>query len=122
MLRVCSIACVLAAGLSSPLLAQATTDGSAPKVVKSAGVVNLNSATVAELESLPGIGARVAARIVEYRTKKGPFKRIEELMNVQGVGEKNFLKLRPQLSVSERVEPSTRGSARYRPLSSRRGL
>ena len=41
----------------------------------------------------------MAARIVEYRQKKGPFKKVEELMNVQGIGEKNFLKLKPQLTV-----------------------
>ena len=38
-------------------------------------------------------------RIVEYRQKNGPFKKIEELMNVRGVGEKNFLKLKPQITV-----------------------
>ena len=62
-------------------------------------VVNLNTATSLELETLPGIGAKTAARIVDYRQKKGPFKKIEELMNVRGVGEKNFLKLRTQISV-----------------------
>jgi competence protein ComEA len=41
----------------------------------------------------------MAARIIEYRQKKGPFKKVEELMNVQGIGEKNFLKLKPQLTV-----------------------
>jgi competence protein ComEA len=69
-------------------------------------VVNLNTATATDLQELPGIGAKVAARIVEYREKKGPFKKIEELMNVQGVGEKSFLKLRPQLSVGGKPEPA----------------
>ncbi len=64
-------------------------------------VVNLNTATVVELQQLPGIGEKVASRIVEYRTKKGPFKKIEELMNVQGIGEKSFLKLRAQLTVGQ---------------------
>jgi competence protein ComEA len=64
-----------------------------------AAVVNLNTATSAELETLPGVGAKMAARIIEYRQKKGPFKKVEELMNVQGIGEKNFLKLKPQLTV-----------------------
>src|SRR5882762_9712054 len=68
-------------------------------------VVNLNTATAAQLEELPGIGARTAARIVDYRQKKGPFKKIEELMNVQGVGEKSFLKLRPQITVGTKPEP-----------------
>ena len=61
--------------------------------------VNVNTASAAELETLPGIGAKTAARIVEYRQKNGPFKKIEELMNIQGIGEKNFLKLKSQISV-----------------------
>ena len=69
-----------------------------------AAVINLNTATIAELEVLPGIGAKTAARIVDYREKKGPFKKIEELMNVQGIGEKSFLKLKPQLTVSSKPE------------------
>ena len=62
-------------------------------------IVNINTASASELEALPGIGAKTAARIVEHRQKNGPFKKIEELMNVRGVGEKNFLKLKPQISV-----------------------
>jgi competence protein ComEA len=61
--------------------------------------VNINTATAADFEGLPGIGARTAARIVEYRQKNGPFKKVEELMNVRGLGEKSFLKLKPQLTV-----------------------
>jgi competence protein ComEA len=62
--------------------------------------VNINTASVKELDALPGIGARTAALIVDYRQKNGPFKKIEELMNVRGVGEKSFLKLKPQLTVT----------------------
>ena len=61
--------------------------------------VNINTASVAELDALPGIGAKTAALIIEYRQKNGPFKKVEELMNVRGVGEKNFLKLRTHISV-----------------------
>jgi competence protein ComEA len=63
-------------------------------------IVNVNSASAAEFEALPGIGPKLAARIVEYRQKNGPFKKIEDLMNVQGLGEKNFLKLKPQLTLA----------------------
>ncbi len=64
------------------------------------GTININTATAAELEALPGIGAKTAARIVEYRQKNGAFKKVEELMNVRGVGEKNFVKLKSQISVA----------------------
>jgi competence protein ComEA len=74
-----------------------------------AASINLNTATVADLEKLPGIGQKVAARIVEYREKNGPFKKIEELMNVQGVGEKSFLQLRSQITVGA---PGTDAAAR----------
>jgi competence protein ComEA len=70
------------------------------KPAPSSAIVNLNTATVADLETLPGVGAKTAARIIEYRQKNGPFKKIEELMNVRGIGEKNFLKLKSQLTVA----------------------
>ena len=62
-------------------------------------MVNLNSATVPQLEALPGIGRSTAEKIVEYRQKSGGFKKVEDLMNVQGIGEKSFLKLKPLITV-----------------------
>ena len=50
--------------------------------------VNLNKATVAELVQLKGIGQKYAERIVEFREKNGPFKKTEDIMNVQGIGPK----------------------------------
>jgi competence protein ComEA len=72
----------------------------APAPAKADHVVNLNTATLAELESLPGIGARTAQRILEHRQKSGGFKKVEELMNVKGIGEKSFLKLKARLTVT----------------------
>ena len=104
LLSALAVAAVLAAYV------QAQTDGgrkpSAP-AAKPTVMVNINTATAAELEQLPGIGAKTATRIVDYRQKKGPFKKIEELMNVRGVGEKNFLKLKPQISVAAKPEGAT---------------
>ena len=90
--------CALAA---RPALAQTPAATHAAARSAPAGLVNLNTATVADLEGLPGIGAKTAARIIEYRQKNGPFKKVEELMNVRGVGEKSFLKLKPQLTLGQ---------------------
>lgn len=65
--------------------------------------ININTATQAQFESLPGIGPKVAQRILEYRQKNGQFKKLEDLMNVKGIGEKTFLKLKPYLTVSEKA-------------------
>jgi competence protein ComEA len=65
-----------------------------------ASAVNLNTASVSQLEGLPGIGKAVAERIVEYRQKSGGFKKVEELMNVRGIGEKSFLTLKPLVLVT----------------------
>jgi len=85
-----------------PAVAQATSRSA--KASTTVGIVNINTASAADLEGLPGIGAKTAARIIEYRQKNGPFKKIEELMNVRGVGEKNFLKLKPQITVTTKAE------------------
>ena len=63
--------------------------------------VNLNTASVEQLTALPGVGPKLAARIVEYRQKSGTFRSTQELMNVQGIGEKNFAKIETWLSVGE---------------------
>ena len=62
--------------------------------------LNLNAATEAQLEALPGIGPATATRIVEYRKKNGGFKKVEDLMNVKGIGEKSFLKLKALITVA----------------------
>lgn len=62
-------------------------------------LVNINSATVEELDSLPGVGPSTAAAIVEDRDANGPFSSPEDLMRVSGIGEKKFAKLRDHVCV-----------------------
>jgi competence protein ComEA len=69
-------------------------------------MLNLNTATIAQLEALPGIGRATADRIIEYRETSGGFKKIEDLMNVRGIGEKNFLRLKPLITVSPAAAPA----------------
>ena len=97
MLRVVA-ALALALGLAIPAGAQ--SGASTPKPAATAAVINLNTATAAQLESIPGIGAKTAERIIEYRQKNGAFKKVEDLMNVRGVGEKSFLKIKPLITVA----------------------
>jgi competence protein ComEA len=65
------------------------------------GKININTASSAELESLPRIGPKVAQRIIDYRTQNGPFKKVEDLLKVQGIGEKIFNQLKDQITVGE---------------------
>ena len=55
-----------------------------------ANIININTASVTEIEKLPGIGEVLAARIVAHRQEHGPFRRVEHLMMVRGVSDRKF--------------------------------
>ncbi len=61
--------------------------------------VGLNKASASELESLPGIGPAIAARILAYRSEQGKFKEVSELLNVKGIGEKKLAQLREHVTL-----------------------
>lgn len=61
--------------------------------VSSGALININTASASELESLPGIGPVLAGRIVAYRTENGPFEATEDLMDVSGIGEGYYAQL-----------------------------
>lgn len=63
------------------------------------GEVDLNTATLEQLESLPGIGGSLAAAIIEYRTQHGRFLQPEDLLNVRGIGQRKFEQIRPRVVV-----------------------
>jgi competence protein ComEA len=84
-----------------PALKQAGPVGSelqAPQVTS--GLINLNTATAAELEALPGIGPGLAQRIIEYRTQHGPFPSLEDVQKVQGIGPKIYETLKDRITVN----------------------
>jgi competence protein ComEA len=73
--------------------------GSAPGEEPDEGPIDLNTATVDELDTLPGIGPTTAAAIVQHRTANGPFRSVEELIDVRGIGEAKLAQLRDLVSV-----------------------
>ena len=112
MTRAAFVTLAVLIAVSSPLVAQRGAPkpqaggGRATKppviaTVSSTEVINLNSATATQIATLPGIGLKTADLVVQYRAKNGPFKKIEEIMNVRGIGEKSFLKIKDRLSVAE---------------------
>jgi competence protein ComEA len=104
------LVCVLSA-LMTMAPATARAQGRAAKSKPAPAVstpVNLNTATAADLEALPGVGAATARLIIEHREKNGGFKKVEELMNIKGIGEKSFLKLKPMVVVSPQKAEAAR--------------
>jgi len=90
---------------ASPAFAQSSEQpATSSQTAAAKPAINLNAATLDQLETLPGIGRKTAERIIEYRTKSGGFKRIEDLMNVKGIGEKSFLKLKPLVVVPPKTD------------------
>jgi competence protein ComEA len=63
--------------------------------------VDINRADAQQLASLPGVGESIAKRIIEFREEHGPFRRVEDLMKVKGIGEKSLEKIRPHVSVGK---------------------
>lgn len=63
------------------------------------GLVNLNTANLAQLETLPGVGPATAAKIVSYRQERGGFKSVRDLLNIRGIGEARFAELRDRVTV-----------------------
>ena len=61
--------------------------------------IDLNNSSPSELEALPGIGEKTALRIIGFRDRHGPFRRIENLMLIDGISEKKFLALAPHVEV-----------------------
>jgi len=97
---------VPAAGQPAPALAQggggsanASGNGAGGGSGETVGTVDLNTATATELEGLPGVGPSTAAAIVEHRTSSGPFRSVEDLLDVRGIGDAKLEQLRAHVTV-----------------------
>jgi competence protein ComEA len=86
---------VLKEGEAPPAGAQASGGGRSAQ----GGTVNINSATEADFENLPGIGPVLAQKIVDYREQHGPFRSVQDLMKVSGIGAKKFESLQAYVTV-----------------------
>lgn len=73
----------------------------APKATPPAASINLNTAAASELQRLPRIGPKMAARIIAYREAHGPFRRVQDLVRVRGIGQKTLAQLTPYLVVED---------------------
>ncbi|MGH9440995.1 MAG: ComEA family DNA-binding protein [Thermoanaerobaculia bacterium] len=105
---------------SSP---KAGAAGSTQAPAAASGTVNLNSASAEQIALLPRVGIKVARRIVDYRKGNGDFKRVEDVMEVKGVGEKLFTSLREHLSIAGATTLTTKvkstGIRKARPKTSK---
>ena len=70
-----------------------------PAASPAGGKVNINTASVGELDALPGVGPAIAQRIVDYRIANGPFHSTEDLMQVKGIGSVTFAELKDRVTV-----------------------
>ncbi len=95
---------VLAFGLAALLVALSFAPVYAQSTASKARI-NINTAPASELETLPRIGPKVAQRIVDFRTKNGNFKKVEEIMKVQGIGEKVFDQIKDLITVGADSAP-----------------
>ena len=90
------LALALAAAVLAVSFAPAYAQSGGPKAK-----VNINTAPASELETLPRVGPAIAQRIIDFRTKNGAFKRIEDIMKVQGIGEKVYQNIKDLITVGE---------------------
>jgi len=90
---------VLAGATVAPV---AAAPPATPKAAASeARPIDINTADSAALESVPGIGKSLSQRILAFREKNGPFQSVDDLLKVQGIGEKSIQKLRPYMMVAK---------------------
>lgn len=96
-LRVLAVLAVAGASLTGSLAYAAPNKD--VKIENPAKVVNVNTATTEELQTIRGIGPAIAGRILEYRKEHGPFDKIEDLAKIHGIGESKLQRMKTQVSI-----------------------
>jgi len=93
------LALALLVSLAGAPALQAAAESKTSSKAATAQPVDINSATLEQLTTVPGIGPSLAQRIIEFREKQGPFQRIEDLLKIRGIGERSLEKIRPHVKV-----------------------
>lgn len=99
----------IAMTLFTALLIASASSAQAEQSASTQQMININTATQAELETLPGVGPSKAQAVIDFRERR-PFKRVEDIMRVKGIGRKSFLKMKPYLTVSGETQAPKKSS------------
>ena len=94
---------------SSPVTLMSDQPSTAAPIRSPQGLLDLNQATEEDFDALPGIGPRLAERILEYRKSAGAFHSLDELRAIKGIGKKTFERIRPLITVSANGAHSGKG-------------
>ncbi|MCF2948420.1 ComEA family DNA-binding protein [Paraglaciecola aquimarina] len=95
---VCLLSAMVCSSFSYPVFADPAKN-KLTQSQKQMTKVNLNTTSLEQLVSLPGVGKKKAEAIIEYRTKNGKYQSVDDLMKVKGVGKKMLSKLKSQISI-----------------------
>jgi len=100
LVKALALVMVLAGAAPLTVAAPGTSKATASASASETHPIDINTADGAAFESVPGIGKSLSQRILSFREKNGPFQTVDDLLKVQGIGEKSIQKLRPYLTVA----------------------
>lgn len=87
------------AGINLPIAGGSGGAGAGGSATSAAGIVDINSATLADLDALPGVGPSTAQAIIDYRVANGPYASVDDLLNVRGIGPSKLAAMRARVRV-----------------------
>jgi competence protein ComEA len=87
------------AGINLPIAGGSGGAGAGGSATSAAGIVDINSATLSDLDALPGVGPSTAQAIIDYRVANGPYASVDDLLNVRGIGPSKLAAMRARVRV-----------------------